>query len=277
MYAIFYLCMLNKSYVKGAIISAFVAKKYKPTNVELVCMCDNKLFRYKKYLLTVFDKVVKIKLLKVASEHHNEKYNWIKYSINKHQIYNYTNYEKILFLDTDILIFSKKFFNIFKCDAPSFYVRDIAGVKITKSDFKTFKKYDGSLNTNKINYNDEISKFNFFIDAGIMLIKPSEVFYKKYIKFIMNMNNINNTRQSGIDETTMIYYMVKNNINFHILKPQFNVSSWREKNKNAYSKNYISKINPWEKNKDELWDEEKIWYTLEIAIYKKYPYLKNKI
>ena len=111
MYAIFYLCMLNKSYVKGAIISAFTAKKHKPKNVELVCMCDAKLFRYKKLLLSVFDKVVKIKLLKVVTDHPNEKYNWIKYSINKHQIYNYTNYEKILFLDTDILIFFHNLYN----------------------------------------------------------------------------------------------------------------------------------------------------------------------
>lgn len=281
MYAIFYLCVLDKSYVKGVMISAFSAKKYKPKNVELVCMCDAKLFKYKKLLMLVFDRVIKIKLSKVNSYHPKEKYHWIGYSLNKHQIYNGlpTNfgkqYEKILFLDADILVFSKKFFNIFKCPTPSFYIRDIAGVKIDAANFKSFKKYSSPVNYQN-GYNQEIYKFNYFIDAGIMLVEPSKKFYKDYMKFISNIDgDIQNTKQSGIDETTMIYYITKNKMKFHLLKPQFNISSWRDNIKNFYSKNYISKINPWEKDLKDMWDEEKIWHILKLALYKKYQAAKQ--
>ncbi len=93
------ICMLifgDELYVVGACLNAFVNRKFidkLKLNIELVAMVDDKIYKYKEEL---------------------EKYSkWMKYSINKWQFLKLTDYDKILFLDTDIFPMNKDFYTIF--------------------------------------------------------------------------------------------------------------------------------------------------------------------
>ena len=44
---------------------------------------------------------------------------WMKYSISKWNIFKYDQFDKILFLDIDILTINKNFYNIFNLKTPA--------------------------------------------------------------------------------------------------------------------------------------------------------------
>jgi len=99
--------MLKEQYVIGACINAF-ANRYpihkRNIPADLIIMCDKMIYdNWGDVLKKFYDKVIKIKLkhfdMTESYKYAKNKYDWLSYSINKWQIMNYDEYDKILFCD----------------------------------------------------------------------------------------------------------------------------------------------------------------------------------
>lgn len=279
--AIIMLCMMKEHYVIGACINAFVSKSLmfskNINNIKMVVMCDDFIYeKHKDLLVEYFDEVIKIdlmehKIIDIDERKHDswsKKYSWIMYSLNKWQILKFEKYNKVLFLDIDILPISYKFFNIFNFNTPAFYLK-----QKSKNDIQCInndRTYD--LLTNNYDYDNYIEKSKqeyFTIDGGIVLLKPNIEEYKNYVNFIRKISNngIKQMAHSGIDETTIFYYFAKykNEKEIYKICSDYVDVPWNEqndklvKNKTAYSYNYLSYIKPWKKAKFISWTEEHLW------------------
>ncbi len=283
------LCMLKDHYVVGACINAFVnrvlMKVNNINNVELVIMCDDYIYkRHNGMLKKYFDKLVKIDLTynkmidedSRKSESWFKKYSWVIYSLSKWQCLKLTEYNKVLFLDIDVLPIIPKFYDIFNFDTPAFHLHEMN------------KKYteETCINNNKMNniiddvnsYDEYIEKAKesyYSLDGGIVLLRPDIGEYNNYMNFIkeIDKNGIKQMLKSGIDETTLFYYYskYKKEKEFYRICSDYVDIPWEEGNKkfdknriiNSY--NFLSFIKPWKKAKFISWSEEHLWRD----IYKK--------
>lgn len=270
-YAIFMLCMLKDHYALGACITAYNHRYYikkQSLNIKLVIMCDDYIFnKYESMLKKFFDKVINIKLKKYKIsnkyKYNKEKYTWLSYSLNKWECLKYDKYNKILFLDIDILVNNSSFYNIFNFKTPAFY-----NIHINK------KCNSGEqLNYNLIDetYKDYIKniKKHGTIDGGICLFNPNKDLYIDYYKFVNELykNGIYSIYKSGPDETSLFYYFMRNNIKLYNICSEYIVIPWKNlKNKNkidnAKSYNYLATIKPWTKPKFLTWPEEILWHDI---------------
>ena len=285
-YAVCMLCMLKDHYVVGACMSAFAHKSLISSgnlDIDLVIMCDEYIYdKYNHTLKFYFDKVVKIKMFEVTPIIHpnvftpkswKSKYTWLTYSLNKWQCLKYSKYEKILFMDVDILPMRVELYNIFKFNTPAF--------KLNYSNINLIN----CVNNEKIHdilnyinsYSDYIgqtSKKYCSLDAGLVLLTPSKSEYNEYMNYVKELINQNNgkiyqTVYSGVDETTLFYFYAKykkektfyriceDNIDIPWKNSAIHNVKSKDEVVNAY--NYLSYVKPWRKAKFIAWKEERIW------------------
>ena len=214
-----------------------------------------------------FDKVHKIDMLHYniinfdeGSETYKKKYSWTNYSINKWQCLKYVEYDKILFIDVDII--------------PMIHLLQYKNKHTNKDCVNNKKMYDilNNFNTYK-DYIINSKKSNYRLNGGIVLFRPDIEMYNDYIKFVDSINNkgIYMMTVSGIDETTMFYYMVKHREKtFYRICMEYTTIPWPEpaldnypnENIPIYGANYIQMIKPWKKPLFISWPEEYIWRKL---------------
>ncbi len=278
--AIFMLCFLKDHYVLGACISAFTHKQFiRKLNLEikLVILCDG--YIYKKYhnlLQVYFDRVIEIKLRKFSLnkdyKFSKKKYNeWMSYSLTKWECLKYEEYDKILFIDIDILPLKDKFYNLFSFNTPAFHNIGIKKKCINNTAYNNFINFS---------YKEYIQRYQLInigtIDGGLCLLKPSKETYNEYIKFTQNTykNGIYSKEETGPDETSLFYFFSKKNINLYDICNDYSFIPWDHelKNiKNAKAINYLALVKPWRKTLFLAWPEEIIWRD----IYKKMPHNKS--
>jgi hypothetical protein len=301
--AIFMFCILKDHYVLGACITAFVHKSFinnLKLDIELVIMCDDYIYeKYEDTLNKYFDRVINVKLRYFESSHKyqypKEKYSsWIGYSLNKWQILKYVEYNKILFLDIDIMVCDKKFYDIFNFNTPALHMKPI------KFDCHNDLQY--TINIGKLSYDEYIhndTKYNT-LDGGIVLVTPNLNTYNEYFEMVDTLykNGIYSSLKSGPDETSLCYYFMKNDIPIYNICTDNIVVPWddREYVNIAKSYNFLSFVKPWTKPIFLSWEEEMIWRSIydimphhgnieflfkdviekAIDIYIAYPYDKKK-
>lgn len=290
-YAITMLCMLKDHYVLGACISSFAHKQLIKTsihknNIDLIIMCDK--YIYKKYgrlLSHYFDKVILINLhhfdwastYRHLTENIAKKYSWLNYSINKWQCLKYDEYEKLLFIDIDILPIKKEFYNIFFNSTPCFHHiighmnRKDIDMKECKNNYKTvdiLKKYnsfyDYIYNNKDYAYSKKSGMGGYSINGGIVLLKPDKKIYAKYKEFVYRTfeKGMYSFNLSGPDETTLFYFYQKicGKESYRICD-EYLVVQWDspEIAKKAMAFNFIQFIKPWLKPTFLSWPEELLW------------------
>jgi len=288
--AICMLCMLKNHYVVGACIAAFAHKSLiysHNLDIDVIVMCDEYIYdKYKHTLKFYFDKVIKINLIKVntetdknlfdekSKEYYNNKYSWLNYSLNKWQCLKYVKYEKILFIDVDIIPVSEKLYDIFTFNTPAFLLYEKSNI------LPPCKNNDALINFLKnINsygeYTDLLNKYKKSVgpDGGFLLLKPNKNHYDKYMEFIDDVlkKNHNTIPGIGIDESTIMYFYAKvMDVPIYRICYNYNHIPWKfsknyymitEKD-DIYSYNYLSRIKPWLKTKFMSWNEEWIWRDL---------------
>ncbi len=269
------ICMLifgNDLYVVGACLSAFVHKKFIEKNnldISLVVMVDNSIIKYKKELEKYFDKVVLIEMLEVNLNKQYyvlEKYSkWMKYSINKWQILKLTDYEKILFIDIDILPITDNFYDVFDNKTPGFIIK---GVNTNNEQIKNFGiTKDLNFSIEKCyNYSE---KFIKSIDAGFVLLNPNIDLYNEYYSFLKKCagdKGYISLKHSGVDETSiLIFYMFYKKIPIYTISYENAVIPW-EKHKyninNIKGINFLAMIKPWVLLPMLQWGEQNIWHKI---------------
>lgn len=103
------LVMLNEEYAKGAVVVAQSLRNH-GTKYPLICMIDNRLSHETiDFLNRYFDKVIVVPTLHtktIPMRSHKQRMiysSWINYSFTKGNVYNLTDYDKVIFLDADML------------------------------------------------------------------------------------------------------------------------------------------------------------------------------
>lgn len=260
------LCFKTPHYVLAACISVVVHRKFiskLKQNIDLVVMCDAYIHEnYGSLLSQFFDRVSVIEMQYYPPSksyiYPVEKYSkWIGYSLNKFQCLKYTEYNRVLFIDIDVLVSSEKFYDLFLMDTPA----------IVHNGHKECKKCKGEFPET---YDEYLKQHVLFgtMNAGLFLMKPSLELYNQYSSWTQQLysNGIYSMIHSGPDETSM-YYFLKGK--FENITSDYLVIHWDSTQliPIAKSYNFASFIKPWNKPKFLCWNEELLWHT----IYERIP------
>jgi len=264
----------NPLYLVGACLSAWThrefIKKYN-LNINLVVMVDEQIYKYKEELEKYFDYVELIELIeiKLSPKYYviNKYSQWMKYSISKWNILKFDNYEKILFLDIDILPIDKDFYSVFDFDTPCIMVRGLNFESniLAKPELFLDTKHDYKKNE----YSKLALELKHSLDAGFILLEPSKTLFDEYIKFIKICEGTEgyiSKYDSGVDETTLlIFLMFYKKIPVHLIPYNYAPIPWDkfpyDKNK-MVGINFISMIKPWIKLPIIQWSDENIWHRI---------------
>lgn len=279
------ICMLifgNELYIPGACASAWVHRRFITESmllIKLVVMVDNHIFKYKKELEKYFDEVILIDMLEVKlnPEYYIiEKYSkWMKYSINKWQIFNLTDYDKVLFVDIDILPIKSSFYKVFDNNTPGFLIKG----------FELNNKLINKKNVLKFNQSDDFnfdtcykfsSKLFRSIDAGFVLIKPDSDLFQEYFDFIVKCASDKgyiSMKDSGVDETSLlIYFMFYKRIPIYSISYEYAVIPWESHRYNKYNVkgiNFLAMVKPWTVLPMMQWAEQNIWHKIAKKAFEK--------
>lgn len=279
----------NPLYIVGACLSAWThrefIRKYN-LGIDMVVMVDNPIYKHKKELEKYFDHIELIDLIEIKlSPKYNVIYKysqWMKYSISKWNILKFDNYDKILFLDTDILPIDKDFYSVFDFDTPGIMVRGlnlepnvVAKPELFVENFveKFIENKVDNKNNKYSNLSNEYSNLSLelkhSLDAGFVLLKPSKELFDEYIQFIKICEGLEgyiSKYDSGVDETTLlIFFMFYKKIPVHLIPYNYAPIPW---DKYPYDKNkmkginFLSMIKPWTKLPITQWADENIWHQI---------------
>lgn len=273
-YAIGMIIFKNPLYLVGACLSAWTHRKFiekYSLNIKLLAMVDEQMIEYKNELEKYFDHIELIDLIKVKL---NQKYNviykyseWMKYSASKWNILKFDYFDKILFLDTDILPIDEKFYNIFNFETPAILIKGNNGKENTIIKTETFLPDIKDISNNQ--YHNISVELKNSLDAGIILLKPDKKIFNEYLKFLKiceNSNGYISKYDSGVDETTLLlFFAFYKKVPLHLIPYKYSVIPWE---KNPYDKNdvlginFLSLIKPWVKLPFIQFAEENIWHQI---------------
>lgn len=264
----------NKKYIIGAIISAYLHKQFiKKYNlkIDITIMLHRNLIEYIDDLSVYYDKIIIIdldetkispkSLLSLKLRHASV----MKYLTNKAQMFNLTEYDKVLFIDIDFLPIKKEFYNIFDLDTPAFYSVEVPCDNFNQIynnnsfiDIKANQKYIDNKEYNKI-----IKNMKGSINATLMLVKPSVNDYKNFLLFTKSVESVDGIESNfGIDEILILGFVIFiKKTNVHCIPSYF---SDKEQNLNNHSLglNFDSGIKPWLKLPMFQWAKENIWHIV---------------
>ena len=273
-YAIVMLIFNNEYYVPGSIISAHAHKKYMEKlnlDFDLVVMVDEKIYQYKNELLKFFDVVKKIDMLELKLNYHVlKKYSkWMKYLINKWQVLQYDEYDKILFVDPDFLPMDDKFYNIFNLNTPAILTKKCnLGEELKKNFFMNEEYIEEIKNLSAENYYNVAPKLKASMNATIVLLEPDKNLYNEYLEFIKKaeIKGYESLLHSAVDETSLLLFMrFYKNVPVYCISKEYSIAPWDNKGydlNNIYGLNYVSLIKPWMRFPMLQWPEENIWHVI---------------
>ena len=279
--AIFMIVFNNPLYVVGACLSAWTHRQFilkLNLDIKLVIMINEPILKYSDELKKYFDeiKIITLREIKLNPKYFIiDKYSdWMKYSISKWEIFKFEEFEKILFLDTDILPINNDFYNVFEFNTPAIMIRGL------NKDSNTLANENGSeinlfIKTDVVEINErkDYSRLSNILkkslDGGFVLITPNKNLYEQYINFVKiseGSSGYISKYDSGPDETTLLFFFI-----FYLKLPTYLIpynyapTPW---DKFPYDKdkvkgiNFISMIKPWTKLPMIQWSDENVWHRI---------------
>ena len=270
-YAITTLLFGDKKYITGSIINAYLHKKFiKKYNlkIDLTLMLDENLVEYKDELEKYYDRVYVIKIFetKISEKTDLRRYTKImKYLPNKAQMFNLTEYEKVLFTDVDFLPITKEFYTIFDLDTPAFYSVEKFCDKFNQVydnavfiDKKANKKYIETQD-----YNSIIKNMSGSINASLMLIKPSKTDYDDFLLFKKKADSKDGIHTKyNVDEILILTFIIfVKKYDIHCIPKSYRVKAQSLNNK-TLGVNFASSLKPWIRLPVLQWKEENIWHII---------------
>jgi len=289
-HAIVMLCILNDKYILGAIVNVLHQKKMLGTDnkIEFVIMVDSFINKnYRKLLEKYFDRIHLIELyhisngnfFKTVHKGYEKKYgSWLGYSTNKWQCLNLTEYDKVLFLDIDIIPIDIKFYELFTFNTPAIHIHNQFIQKKCISNSQSITMNDQRITSHTFKQfikNNKIEKVGS-LDGGIILLKPNKSVFNLYNNFIkeeFKESGIVSFPNSGVDETSLYYFLhqiaKKERSKIYTICSNYAFVFWdkeravsRDASKGIYALNYLSFVKPWLKPKLLCWKEEMLWHDL---------------
>jgi hypothetical protein len=278
------ICMIifnNPLYLVGACLSAWVHRKFINeinVDIKLIAMINEPIIKYKEELEKYFDhiEIIELREIKLHPDYYviNKYSEWMKYSISKWEILKLDKFDKILFIDIDILPIKNDFYNIFNYDTPGIIVKGLNEIDsgIITRDIFLKKNIVGEYSNRKIENNEYwnlSTKLEKSLDAGFVLLKPDKKLfleYQDFIKICENKQGYISKYDSGVDETTLLLFLLfYKNMKVHLIPYNYAPIPWE---KNPYDKNkikginFLSLIKPWVKLPIIQFVEENIWHNI---------------
>jgi alpha-N-acetylglucosamine transferase len=225
-YAIVTLLMMGDNYLPGCLVLAkSILEKTKPNNIDLVCMvtpdvtltAKNDLKKYYDVVLdvdyiSIDPNLVYLKNPKIKQIYSN--------TFTKLHCLNLTNYNKILLIDSDMIVLDEKIFSVFEYDTPcAVFVNCESSYKNLEKFKKLYKKYIKSpgkkvnkkmyhMNCDDQNTKDKPGKI--FVESSICLLSPSTEDYENMLKMLeMSVKEKEDTYIAGDTNLLNTYYKYK--------------------------------------------------------------------
>jgi len=299
MYAIFFLCYGNDYYLMGLLIVLYchqylIKKNNLNDKIKLVVMCDDIIYKYKSYIEIYCDRLIKLPTVTELHEHHTA-YDSNKYGkkfmnkiVNKWHCLDYTEYDKILFSDIDILPENDTIYNIFnKYNKPFVFTCRSRIRKCTE-----LVEYDNFPVSPYKDYYDYVENGRYHIDGGFLLVTPDKQLHKEYFDYISTIDFTNKksvTSEGGFDETSLFYFLIyvkRQSFTCFDKMDQFiipwkteyycdnDINKLKDDIDKKYIINYLSKVKPFIKPLPLMWPEEYVWKIIEKKIITGNKFLK---
>ena len=288
-YAYVTLFMNNPKYIYGSLVMGY-SLKLTNTKYDLVCMVTDDLYdEYAKYLSLVYDRVIRISYIKfekykLTSKKHKEIYNnWYHMSYTKWECLKLIEYEKICFLDSDLIIL-KNIDHLFNLDSPAAcFVNYWSEFGFNKRNYYRNIKY-GEKISNEIVSN--ALNNSFVLVAHCVILEPNKDEYDNYKKFISDEFIPQKKCISMYDEQALASFYLTLNKKWTQLHHIYNSIPWKmsktnmKKNKlgmmfyGPYILHYFNKIKPWMSQRTE-WLDIKIWYEIYDKLINDIPTLSE--
>lgn len=204
-YAYVWLLMKGSKYLAGIITSIYSIIRTKTQHDIIVMITEDVDEKTRKILkkIAIVKEIPYIKTnIQLLTKRQKEKYDsWMNVSTTKWNCMNFTEYQKVLFLDADTIII-KNIDHLFKLRAPAGTFYNPWSLKTDGKIIKNFYKDKKQI------YTSDISKalFNkgFVIIASCVLIKPDKldfINFKNMLKEKLKFNTY-----SSADESSLVYY-----------------------------------------------------------------------
>jgi len=243
-YAIFALIFGGDSYVPGILLLGSSIRKVMPQEYEkhinLCCMVTKDVSKEARdIILKVYDRVIEVEYLQIPPnliKHKSEDTKKIyAKTFTKLRIFEFTEYEKILFLDADMLVIKEDIFSLFNLKTPAAifmgslsknpqdrYFKDIeTSGKLFKQFQTKYCNWKGKqLHGNPIPYDNKYENENtsqgLNIETSVLLITPDSKLALQRDKYLDNIRN-KNIKISG--DTEMVSRMFKDKL--YAIEPRF--------------------------------------------------------
>lgn len=289
--AIFTLIFGGDSYIPGALLLGSSIRKSNSHNANMIIlgiMITKDISEEGRNLLkNVYDVIKEVDYIEVSPDLISHRYENVRKiyakTLTKLRCLEFTEYNKIIFMDADTLVLNRDIFSLFNLKTPAcvFMGGDIYNRYFRN--LESFKKFQNSycknLHGNFIPYNSKINEkttHGMNIETSIMVLSPNKNLVnktKEYIKYIEN-NNIKIKT-----DTELVSMMFKDKI--YAIEPRF-FGRWINPEKHpelVIMDFYGYDGKPWDISKiDNLvsFEDVKYWWKIYCNIYnKEYKKYKN--
>jgi alpha-N-acetylglucosamine transferase len=252
-YAITTLLFGGDSYLPGILLLGSSIRKSMPKPYEkyitLCCMITNDVStEARELILKIYDRVIEVDYLQIPPKlikHKNPNTQTIySKTFTKLRIFDMTEYDKVLFLDSDMLVLKKDFFSLFNLNTPAcVFLGKLSNnpqdryFKEFKENGRLFKQFQNKychwqnnnrrksgpehiLHGNLIPYNKKYENENtsngMNIETSVLLIKPSKSIMNAIIKYVENIKQ-KQIKMSG--DTEMVSRFFKDKL--YAIEPRF--------------------------------------------------------
>jgi alpha-N-acetylglucosamine transferase len=245
-YAITTLLFGGDSYLPGVLLLGSSIRKLMPKPYEkyitLCCMVTHDVSQEARELISkIYDRVIDVDYLQIPPsliKHKNpHTQNTYSKTFTKLRIFEMTDYDKVLFMDSDMLVLKKDFFSLFNLNTPAaVFLGKLSNnpqdryFKEFKENGNLFKQFQNKycdwqgkgkdLHGNLIPYNkkyenEQISN-GMNIETSVLLIKPSKYMMNEVNKYVEDIKQ-KQIKMSG--DTEMISRLFKDKL--YAIEPRF--------------------------------------------------------
>lgn len=263
------LVMKNPHYVFGSLVMGHSLKLTK-TRHTLVCMITDDLYdEYHELLSVVYDEVIKVPYLRydagrMQSQKQEEIYKeWIDFSFTKWNCLALAQYNKVCFLDADLII-TRNIDHLMELKAPAaafvnFWLEFGGGKKNYYSGIKFGETIPPSAVRKGL-------KNGFVLIGHCVVLEPSKKTFKDYIKFMSKYEKYEGC-VSGADEKSITSFMLSIGKTWTQLDHMYNTISWHMKKTNIvngvfkppYILHFFNKEKPWISQRGK-WSDTELWW-----------------
>ena len=299
-YAYVMLMFGGPKYLAGILVMAYTIRLHGAINDIVVMVTDDVPDQSIKEMKKLNVKVVRVDYLeykittKFMSKKQIERYDWISKSFTKWKCLELTEYEKVLFLDCDMIVV-KNLDPVFELQTPAGVFESPYDERLYLHDNKKkgFPNFYNSSIIKPNEINNALTKKGFVTTATCVLLTPNKTDFKNMCNMLEHKQPFGFNSWSGMDEQAISYYFALYNKgprkNWLNLGPEYAFLEWKYKElkikppvekKNVKIIDFVGIEKPWmiPKNK---YEDVKFWYYYASALHKLCPSLNipvyNKI